>query len=327
MIGSDDISRADRNVEPCQDSPATSSLQANGLTIALESFGAVDAEPFLLISGLGVQMTRWSVAFCNALASQGYRVIRFDNRDVGLSTHLDTAPIPDFGALAAVLGRGERPDLPYTLGDMALDAVGLLDALQIERAHVVGRSMGGMIAQIMASEHPDRVLSLTSIMSSTGNPGLAGPSPEAMATLTRRGPDPHHDQAGYLDHRVAAARLIASPGFPFDEEAQRVQASAEFGRSYNPPGFARQIAAVGAAGDRRARLRAIAAPTLVIHGAQDLLFPLAGGQDTAANISGAELLVIEGMGHDMPAGLNDTFIRTITANAQRFSLSTLGPRA
>jgi pimeloyl-ACP methyl ester carboxylesterase len=313
MISSSHTPGADR----CQDSPATSSLQANGLTIAFESFGAVDGETFLLISGLGVQMTRWSVAFCNALVAQGYRVIRFDNRDVGLSTHLDTAPVPDFALLAAALGRGERPDLPYTLGDMAQDAVGLLDALQIERAHVVGRSMGGMIAQIMASEHPDRVLSLTSIMSSTGNPALAGPSPEAMATLTRRGPSPHHDRSGYLEHRVAAARVIASPGYPFDEEAQWLQASAELDRSYNPAGVARQIAAVGAVGDRRARLRAVSAPTLVIHGAQDLLFSLEGGQDTAANISGAELLVIEGMGHDMPAELNDTLIRAIAANALR----------
>lgn len=317
MIGAGDTLRSDPNADRRQDCAATPSVRANGLNIAFESFGAVDAEPMLLISGLGVQMTRWSVAFCNALASRGYRVIRFDNRDVGLSTHLDTAPVPDFDVLAAALGRGERPDLPYTLGDMAQDAVGLLDALQIERAHVVGRSMGGMIAQIMACEHPDRVSSLTSIMSSTGNPGLAGPSPEAMATLTRRGPDPHQDQAGYLDHLVAAARSIASPGFPFDEAAHRVQASAEFDRSYNPAGFARQIAAVGAAGDRRARLHAVSAPTLVIHGAQDLLFPLGGGQDTAANISGAELLVIEGMGHDMPAGLNDIFICAITVNALR----------
>ena len=317
MNGSHDPSGADWNAEPGHDAPATTSQPANGLTIACESFGAVDAPTVLLISGLGVQMTRWSVAFCKALASRGYRVIRFDNRDVGLSTHLDTAPVPDFAVLAAALGRGERPDLPYTLGDMAQDAVGLLDALQIERAHVVGRSMGGMIAQIMASEHPDRVLSLTSIMSSTGYPALAGPAPEAMASLTGRGPNPQDDRSGYLDHRVAAARVIASPGYPFDAEAQRLQASAEFDRSYNPAGVARQVAAVGAAGDRRARLRAICGPTLVIHGAQDKLFPLEGGQDTVANIRDAELLVIDGMGHDMPAELNDTFIHAIAGNARR----------
>jgi pimeloyl-ACP methyl ester carboxylesterase len=293
------------------------SVQANRLTIAFDSFGAVDAEPVLLISGLGVQMIRWSVSFCEALASQGYRVIRYDNRDVGLSSHLDTASVPDLNVLVAALRRGERPELPYGLGDMAQDAVGLLDALQIERAHVVGRSMGGMIAQIMASEHPDRVLSLTSIMSSTGNPGLAGPTPEAMATLTRRGPSQQDDRAGHLDHVVAAARVIASPGVPFDEEAQRLQASAELDRSYDPAGFARQLAAMVTGGDRRARLGAIAAPTLVIHGARDLLIPLAGGQDTAASIPGAQLLVVDGMGHDMPAEFNDRFVHAIAANAQR----------
>jgi pimeloyl-ACP methyl ester carboxylesterase len=317
MNRSNDRLLCDLGAGPRQDSAALLSLRANGLSIAFESFGEVEAEPFLLISGLGVQMTRWSLAFCNALASQGYRVIRFDNRDVGLSTHLDTAPVPDFAAVADALGRGERPDLPYTLGDMAQDAVGLLDALQIERAHVVGRSMGGMIAQIMASEHPDRVLSLTSIMSSTGNPALAGPSPEAMATLTRHSPNPQHDRSGYLEHRVAAARVIASPGYPFDEAAQWLQASSELDRSYNPAGFARQIAAVGAAGDRRSRLRTISTPTLVIHGARDPLFALGGGQDTAANISDAALLVIDGMAHDIPAELDDTFVRAMVANARR----------
>jgi pimeloyl-ACP methyl ester carboxylesterase len=317
MMAADEALRSDRNAGSRQGPAATSSVRANGLTIAFESFGAPGAEPFLLISGLGVQMTRWGNAFCNGLAAQGYRVIRYDNRDAGLSTHLDAAPAPDFGVLAAALGRGEHPDLPYTLGDMAEDAVGLLDALQIERAHVVGRSMGGMIAQIMASEHPGRVLSLTSIMSSTGNPGLAGPSPEAMATLTRRGPDPRHDRAGYLDHRVAAARVIASPGFPFDEDAQRLAASADLSRSYDPAGFARQLGAMATAGDRRARLGAVVAPTLVIHGAEDLLIPLAGGQDTAASIGGAELLIVEGMGHDMPAVLDDIFIGAIIANARR----------
>lgn len=317
MITPDRNLRAGRNARRRLDVPPASSVRANGLTVAFDSFGAIDAEPFLLISGLGVQMIRWSSPFCDALASQGYRVIRYDNRDAGLSTHLDTAPVPELSLLVAALRRGERPGLPYTLGDMAEDAVGLLDALQIERAHVVGRSMGGMIAQLMASDHPDRVSSLTSIMSSTGNPSLAGPSPEAMATLTRRGADPQDDKAGYLSHIVAAARVIASPGFPFDQDAQRLQALAEFNRSYDQAGFARQIAAMITAGDRRAKLSTIVAPTLVVHGAQDLLIPLAGGQDTAANIDGARLLVIDGMGHDMPAELTEIFVRAITANAQR----------
>jgi pimeloyl-ACP methyl ester carboxylesterase len=292
-------------------------VKANGLIIEFDSFGPDGGELILLISGLGVQMVRWSAPFCDALASQGYRVIRFDNRDVGLSTHLDGAPVPELSVLAQALGRGERPTVPYGLRDMASDAVGLLDALEIDGAHVVGRSMGGMIAQLMASEHSDRVLSLTSMMSSTGNPNVPGPSPEAMATLTRRGPKPTEDEAGYLAHSIASARVIASPGFPFDESAQRAQALAEVKRAYDPAGFARQMAAMITAGDRRARLNTITAPTLVIHGAEDVLIPVAGGQETAANIKDAKLVVIDGMGHDLPGDLHHRFGQAIIANARR----------
>ena len=292
-------------------------VEANRLIIEFDSFGSVDAEPILMISGLGVQMIRWSESFCAALASQGYRVIRFDNRDVGLTTHFDAAPVPDLNALAQALGRGDPPKVAYTLRDMADDAIGLLSALEIERAHVVGRSMGGMIAQLMASEHPHRILSLTSIMSSTGNPELPGPTPEAMTVLTRRGPNPCDDEAGYLAHCVASARVIASPGFPFDEDAHRAQALTELRRAYNPAGFGRQIAAMITAGDRRARLNTIVAPTLVLHGLEDLLIPVAGGRDTAANIRGAELIVFDGMGHDLPSELHETVALAIGANARR----------
>jgi pimeloyl-ACP methyl ester carboxylesterase len=292
-------------------------VKTNGLIVEFDSFGSDGGELILLISGLGVQMVRWSVPFCDALASQGYRVIRFDNRDVGLSSHLDDAPVPELSVLAQALSRGERSTVPYSLWDMASDAVGLLDALEVEGAHVVGRSMGGMIAQVMASDHSDRVLSLTSIMSSTGNPDLPGPSSEAMATLTRRGPKPTEDEAGYLAQSIASARVIASPGFPFDESAQRAQALAEVKRAYNPAGFARQMAAMITGGDRRARLNTITAPTLVIHGAEDVLIPLAGGQDTAANIKDAKLVVIDGMGHDLPSEVHHTFAQAIIANAQR----------
>lgn len=292
-------------------------VEANGMTIAFDEFGAEDAEPILLISGLGVQMIRWAVPFCEMLAAQGYRVIRFDNRDVGLSTHLDNAPVIEMTALAQALGRGERPDLAYTLRDMADDAIGLLDALGIERAHVVGRSMGGMIAQLIAAEHAQRTLSLASIMSSTGNPELPPPSPAAMSALTQRAPNPAEDEAGYLAHCVAAARMMASPGFVFDEDAQRAQALAELRRAYNPAGFSRQIAATGTAGDRRARLNTIVAPTLVAHGADDPLIPAAGGRDTAANIKDSKLMVIEGMGHDLPAELYETLALAIVANARR----------
>lgn len=292
-------------------------VQANGITIAFEQFGSEGAEPILLISGLGVQMIRWTTAFCETLAAQGYRVIRFDNRDVGHSTHFDAAPAIEMTALAQRLGRGEPLDLPYTLRDMADDAIGLLDALEIERAHVVGRSMGGMIAQLMAAEHAQRTLSMTSIMSSTGNPELPPPSPDAMTALTKRAPNPFEDEPRYLDHCVAVARVIASPGFMFDEDAQRTQALAELRRSYNPAGFGRQIAAMVTAGDRRRQLNSIAAPSLIVHGADDPLIPVAGGQDTAANITGSKLMVIEGMGHDLPVELYETVARAIAANARR----------
>jgi pimeloyl-ACP methyl ester carboxylesterase len=289
----------------------------NGINIEHDGFGSEDAAAILLISGLGVQMTRWTAPFCQMLAAQGFHVIRFDNRDVGLSTHFADSPVPDLAAVAGALARGERPELPYTLDDMADDAVGLLEALGIEGAHIVGRSMGGMIAQIVASEHPERTLTLTSIMSSSGNPGLPPSSPEAMAVLTQRAPHPSQDEKGFLDHSVRAARILGSPGLPFDEAAQRAQALGEAKRAYNPAGFGRQIAAIVAAGDRRARLNTIAAPTLVLHGAADPLIPLAGGKDTAANIKGAELRVIEGMGHEIPPGLYQTVVRAIADNARR----------
>jgi pimeloyl-ACP methyl ester carboxylesterase len=289
----------------------------NGIDIEHDGFGSEDAAAILLISGLGVQMTRWTAPFCQMLAAQGFHVIRFDNRDVGLSTHFADSPVPDLAAVAGALARGERPEVPYTLDDMADDAVGLLEALGIERSHIVGRSMGGMIAQIVASEHPERTLTLTSIMSSSGNPGLPPSSPEAMAVLTQRAPHPSQDEKGFLDHSVRAARILGSPGFPFDETLQRAQALGEAKRAYNPAGFGRQIAAIVAAGDRRARLNTIAAPTLVLHGAADPLIPLAGGKDTAAHIKGAELRVIEGMGHEIPPGVYQTVVQAIADNARR----------
>jgi pimeloyl-ACP methyl ester carboxylesterase len=292
-------------------------VEANGIAIEYDSFGSRDAEPMLLISGLGVQMIRWAVPFCEMLAARSFRVIRFDNRDVGLSTWFNHASVPDLAALAQALKRGEQPNVPYTLVDMAEDAVGLLDALEIERAHVVGRSMGGMIAQLVASEHRGRALSLTSIMSSSGQRGLAPPAPEAMAMLTRRPPDPSEDEESFLAHGVALSRTIGSPGYPFDEAAQRAQLSAELERAYNPAGFGRQIAAMAATGDLRARLKNVAVPTLVIHGANDPLMPLAGGRDTAANIEGAELKVIEGMGHDIPSELYENITSAIAGNARR----------
>ena len=291
--------------------------KSNGIEIEYDCFGKDDAEAILLISGLGTQMIRWSETFCQMLAEQGYRVIRFDNRDTGLSTHFDTAPMPDFTAIANAVSHGEMPKVPYTLFDMANDAVGLLDKLKINRAHVVGRSMGGMIVQLLACEHSERVLSLVSIMSSTGNPNLPQASPEVMEALTSPAPHPLQDEQGYLAHCVALSQAIAGRGYPFDESAQRYQALVEVKRAYNPTGFLRQIAAIAATGDLRVHLANISVPTLVLHGADDPLVPPEAGKDTAANIQGAELLIIEGMGHDLPPAMFGNVVRAITDNALR----------
>lgn len=276
--------------------------KANGIELAWESFGDTNGDVVLLIAGLGTQMIRWTAPFCAELVALGYRVVRFDNRDAGCSTHLGACPAVDFGALATALQAGHRPEVPYTLDDMAADAIGLLDALGIGQAHIVGRSMGGMIAQIMASEHGSRVLSLTSIMSSTGNPALPQAAPDAMAMMMQPMPDPSSDRAGFLSRSSAFARRIAGTGYPFDEEAHRALVLEELSRAYDPAGTARQIAAIAVSGDRRARLSSVTAPTLVVHGNDDPLFLPACGRDTAASILDAEFLLIDGMGHDLPAG-------------------------
>jgi pimeloyl-ACP methyl ester carboxylesterase len=294
-------------------------VEANGIDLAYDSFGDGADEAILLISGLGTQMIRWTVPFWEVLAARGYRVIRFDNRDTGRSTHLHQCPPPDFGALAAALMAGQRPEVSYTLHDMAADAIGLLDALAISRAHAVGRSMGGMIAQIMASEHPGRVLSLTSIMSSTGNPMLPQAAPDVMAMMTCPAPDPVSDEAGFLAHRLAFARRIAGSGHAFDEEAHLLLILEETRRAYDPGGSGRQIAAMAATGDRRPRLATITAPTLVIHGTDDPLILPACGQDTAASIPNADLMLIERMGHDLSPALDRTIIEAIDRTARRSS--------
>jgi pimeloyl-ACP methyl ester carboxylesterase len=285
---------------------------ANGIDLAYDSFGDDDAPPILLIAGLGTQMIRWTTPFCVALAARGLRVIRFDNRDCGLSTHISHAPAPDFAAMAA----GAMPVVPYTLDDMAADAFGLLDALGIGRAHLVGRSMGGMIAQVMASRDPARVLSLTSIMASSGNPVLPPPDGALMAAMMRPAPDPRLDRDGFVAHRLHFARMLASPAFPFDDGAQSALILAELQRSRDLGGTARQMVAVAADGDRRERLARITAPTLVIHGTADPMFPLAHGQDTAAAIPHARFLPIAGMGHDLPEALHADVIGAIAQVVQ-----------
>lgn len=292
-------------------------IKTNSITVSYDSFGDENAEVILLISGLGAQMIRWAMPFCESLAARGFRVIRFDNRDAGGSTHFTHFPTPDFSVLASEIAVGRKPDVPYTLYDMVGDAIGLLDALLVSRAHVVGRSMGGMIAQLMSSQHPERILSLTSIMSSTGNPNLPSAAPDIMAMLTKRAPHPFEDETGFLEHSLAFARRIASPGYPFDEEAHRILVLEETKRAHDPTAFGRQIAAIAVTGDIRSRLTRIVAPALVMHGADDALIPPACGKDTAASIPKADFMLIEGMGHDLPSALYQTVADAIDRTARR----------
>src|SRR5256712_9882806 len=253
--------------------------RANGVEIAYETFGAPEGRPLLLIMGLAAQMILWDDHFCAALASRGHRVIRFDNRDVGLSSKLEEAGIPDAAAAMQAALLGERVDAPYTLRDMAADAVGLLDALGIAAAHVVGASMGGMIAQAMAIAHPARVLSLTSIMSSTGDRSLPPARPEAAAVLLL---PVVAGRAANVERAVHVFRTIGSPGFPFDEARVRELAVRSYDRCFHPAGVARQLVAILASGSRREGLAGVSVPTLVIHGRDDPLVPVGAGPDPAA---------------------------------------------
>jgi pimeloyl-ACP methyl ester carboxylesterase len=281
-------------------------IQANGIELEYESHGPDGAPVVLLIMGLGAQLTLWPIQFVEDLVARGYRVIRFDNRDVGLSAKFDAAGIPNLMQLAATVFAGLTPSVPYTLDDMAADAKGLLDALGIERAHILGGSMGGMIAQIFAATYPERTLSLTSIMSTTGNPAVPQASAPAMAALTTR--PTSTDLEAILAHGINVARVIGSPAHPADAEILRQRIQRDFERSFHPAGFTRQMAAIYAGGDRRRRIATITAPTMVIHGADDPLVPVEGGRDTAATIPGAKLREIPGMGHDIPVALIPTIL-------------------
>ena len=261
-----------------------------------ETFGDPANEAVLLINGLGSQMTRWPEPFCNLLVDKGLFAIRFDNRDVGLSTWLD----------------GQS----YTTDDMAADVAAVLDAVGKPKAHIVGISMGGMIAQVFAADYPQRTLSLTSIMSSSGNPDLPPATPEAWAVLIEPAADPSDEEA-FIAKGVRSARVIGSPAYPWDDAFIRERVIAEARRAFNPPGVGRQMSAIRAGGDRRPKLATITAPTVVMHGADDPLVPVEAGRDTAANIEGAELVVIPGMGHDLPPSLYQTFADTIWRAVER----------
>ena len=287
--------------------------RANGINLAYEEFGEVDHPAILLIMGLGTQMIAWPEDFCRGLAERGYRVIRFDNRDSGMSQKMNRAPVPNLLKMAA-FSRLKLPlNVPYKLHDMADDALGLLDALEIENAHFVGVSMGGMIAQLVAGHFPSRVSSLTSIMSTSGHRDLPGADPQVSLQMIRR-PRTINAEA-QIDYSMRTYRLIGSPAYPPSDEELRTKLRTSFKRCYYPAGYKRQMAAIAASGDRVDLLKKIKTPTLVIHGKADRLVPVEGGIDTARHIKGARLELIDGMGHDLPKALLPRFVDLICAHA------------
>lgn len=291
---------------------AEQQVQAGDLTLVCQQFGDADKPALVLVMGLGMQMISWPDDFCWQLADRGFRVIRFDNRDSGLSQKMSGQRAP--GPLKLILASrlGLRLKVPYQLRDMAADTAALLDALDIEAAHLVGASMGGMIAQLVAAHYPRRALSLTSIMSTSGNPRLPGPRREVLRTLMTPAAG---NEAAFLETAMRTWRLIGSPAFqPTDEELQ-VRLLRSYRRSYYPAGTARQLAAISASGSRVKDLKTIRVPALVIHGADDPLVPVQGGIDTAKHIPGARLEIIEGMGHDLPQPLLPRFAALIGEHA------------
>ncbi|MFZ4539356.1 alpha/beta fold hydrolase [Propionivibrio sp.] len=286
---------------------------ANGIELHYESFGAASAPAILLIMGLGVQLTRWNIELCDLLVARGYRVIRFDNRDCGFSTHCDGMALPDIGAAM----RGDLlTGLPYTLETMAADCIGLLDVLKIEQAHLVGASMGASIAHLIAARYPARTHSLTSIMSSSGNPML--PPPKAAAAMALFTPLPAtRDRTTIVNDAVARYLPLASPGYPTSRDDLQTMFGQEYDRCFYPQGVARQLGALIANGDRRRLLKTITCPTVVLHGKDDPLIQLACGEDVANNIPNAEMREVEGMGHDFPVALSKIFADAIGAAAAR----------
>ena len=282
--------------------------KSNGIELEYDTFGKEGDPPLLLIMGFSAQMTAWDEAFCRLIADEGYRVIRFDNRDVGLSSRID-GPDPD---LAAVMG-GDTSSAAYTLDDMADDAAGLLDALGIAEAHIVGASMGGMIAQLVATRHPSKTRTLCSIMSTTGDRSVGQATPEAMAALMA--PPPNNREEA-IERGVNAGRVISSP-VHFNEAKSAKRAGEAYDRAFDPKGVQRQMVAIMASPDRTPALADVTAPTLVIHGASDPLVTVSGGEATAKAVPGAELRVFADMGHDLPEPLWPEIVDAIVSNTKR----------
>jgi pimeloyl-ACP methyl ester carboxylesterase len=282
---------------------------ANGIEIVYETIGDRSNPALLLIMGLGTQLIHWDTELCRRFAERGFFVIRFDNRDAGRSTQIK-APVPNLVRAMA----GFKLDAPYLLDDMAEDAFGLLDHLGIEAAHVAGASMGGMIAQTMAIRRPERVSSLTSIMSTTGERRVGRPKLRVWSVLLRRAP---RGKDAYVEYFVRVFRLIGSKGFPADDDRIRALAAASYERGHHPAGTGRQLAAIMASGDRTERLRQLRVPTTVIHGRSDPLVPFRGGRATAEAIPDARLIAIPGMGHDLPPEIWPQLVDAVAQTAAR----------
>jgi pimeloyl-ACP methyl ester carboxylesterase len=286
-------------------------IAANGLKLEIEEFGKKTDPVILLIMGFSAQMTMWPNAFCEGLAKMGFRVVRFDNRDIGLSQKLEHLGTPNIAAALGALATGvPYSDAPYRLIDMADDAAGVLDALGIERAHIVGASMGGMIAQMFAVYHGHRAHSLTSIMSTTAKPGLPQAAPEVLGALLT--PPPGTDAASRIAHFKKLWTTIGSPGFRATEAELQATAEREVKRApYEPNGIGRQMLAILGSSPRHEILRTVTCPTLVLHGVDDPLVPVSGGRDTAAAIPGAKLVEVPGMGHDFTDALTPVYLREV----------------
>ncbi len=286
--------------------------QTSRLSLTYEEFGNTDAPVMMLIMGLGMQMHSWPDEFCAAIADKGFRVIRFDNRDIGLSQKFEGSRAPRPWQLMLRSRLGLRLKVPYQLHDMAEDLISLMDYLNIASAHIVGASMGGMIAQLVAASFPERTISLTSIMSSSGAQSLPQPSAKVLLQLTRKSAT---GEQAYLVNAKRTWQMISSPAYPVDDAALEERLLAAYRRSYYPQGLGRQMAAIIASGDRSAMLTKIRVPTLVIHGKDDVLVPVKAGIDTAQKIPGARLELIPGMGHDLPRALFPRFVDEIVGHA------------
>ena len=291
-------------------------LCANGISIEVEDHGSPAGEPLLLVMGLGMQLVAWHEDFVAGLVARGFRVIRFDNRDIGLSQRFDHFGVPNLMLDSLRFAVGLNVKSSYRVADMADDAVGVLDALGIGSAHVCGASMGGMIAQHMALRHPQRLNSLTLMMTTSGSRHLPGPTLKVRSALISRPAEPH-TIASVIDHSVRLYRLIGSPGYPASDDYLNDRLGMAVRRSYRPQGTARQMVAIAADGNRSPWLGRIKLPVQIIHGRDDPLVPVAAGHDLAAKISGAEIDVIDGMGHDLPTPLWPRFTAGIVKVAAR----------